>query len=82
MGIFTLIGALKVLENDLVDVEEISGSSAGAIITLFLATGMTVDEILTTSLSIDIQQLMKIRIRSFYNKFGFEKKENSMVKIF
>ena len=71
MGIFTLIGALKVLENDLVDVEEISGSSAGAIITLFLATGMTVDEIVTTSLSIDIQQLMKIRIRSFYNKFGF-----------
>jgi predicted acylesterase/phospholipase RssA len=71
MGIFTLIGALKVLENDLVDVEEISGSSAGAIITLFLATGMTVDEILTTSLSIDIQQLMKIKIRSFYNKFGF-----------
>jgi predicted acylesterase/phospholipase RssA len=71
MGIFTLIGALKVLENELVHVEEISGSSAGAIITLFLAMGMTVDEIITTSLSIDVKQLMKIRIRSFYNKFGF-----------
>jgi predicted acylesterase/phospholipase RssA len=71
MGIYSMIGALKAHESKLVDVQEISGSSAGAIIALFLAIGMSVDEILETSLSIDIPQLMKIRITSFYNKFGF-----------
>jgi len=71
MGIYSLIGALKARESSLVDVKEISGSSAGSIITLFLAVGMSVDEILKISLSLDVSQLMKIRITSFYSKFGF-----------
>lgn len=71
MGLFSLIGALKMRESQLVNVKEISGSSAGAIITLFLAMGMSVDEILTTSLSINIPNFVKIRLGSFFNKFGF-----------
>ena len=71
MGIYSLIGALKARESNLVDVKEISGSSAGSIIALFLAVGMSVDEILKISLSLDVSQLMKIRITSFYSKFGF-----------
>ena len=71
MGIFTLIGSLKKIEDKIVDVEEISGSSAGSIIALFLAMGMSIDEILSLCLSINVQQLMKIRISSIYNKFGF-----------
>jgi len=71
MGIFTLIGSLKALESDLADVKEISGSSAGAILALFLALGMSIDEILDTSLSLDIPSFVKIRIGSFFNKFGF-----------
>ena len=71
MGIYSLIGALKARESSLVDVKEISGSSAGSIIALFLAVGMSVDEILKISLSLDVSQLMKIRITSFYSKFGF-----------
>jgi predicted acylesterase/phospholipase RssA len=71
MGIFSLIGSLKARESSLADVKEISGSSAGAILALFLAVGMSVDEILDTSLSLDIPNFVKIRIGSFFNKFGF-----------
>jgi predicted acylesterase/phospholipase RssA len=71
MGIFALIGALKARETDLVDVKEISGSSAGAILALFLALGMSIDEILDTSLNLHIPTFVKIRIGSFFNKFGF-----------
>ena len=71
MGIFTLIGALKARETALADVKEISGSSAGAILALFLAVGMSVDEVLDKSLSLNIPNFVKIRIGSFFNKFGF-----------
>jgi NTE family protein len=71
MGIFALIGALKARETQLANVQEISGSSAGSILALFLALGMSVDEILDTSLSLNIPNFVKIRIGSFFNKFGF-----------
>ena len=71
MGIYSLIGALKARESSLADVKEISGSSAGAILALFLAVGMSVDEILDVSLSLDIPNFVKIRLGSFFNKFGF-----------
>jgi len=71
MGIYSLIGALKARETELANVQEISGSSAGAILGLFLALGMSVDEILETSLSTNIPSFVKIRIGSFFNKFGF-----------
>jgi predicted acylesterase/phospholipase RssA len=63
MGIFSLIGTLKARETELVDVKEISGSSAGAILALFLSLGMSVDEILETSLSVNIPNFVKIPIR-------------------
>jgi NTE family protein len=71
MGIYSLIGALKARESSLADVAEISGSSAGAILALFLAVGMSIDEILETSLSLNIPNFVKIRLGSFFNKFGF-----------
>ena len=71
MGIYSLIGTLKALEPKLVDVREISGASAGSILALMLALGMSVDEILEVSLSLDISKLVKVRIGSFFNKFGF-----------
>lgn len=71
MGIFSLIGALKARETSLADVKEISGSSAGAILALFLAVGMSMDEIVDVSLSLNIPNFVKIRIGSFFNKFGF-----------
>jgi len=71
MGIFSLIGALKAVESKLIEVEQISGSSAGAILALFIAMGMTIDEILDISLSLDISRFVKIRLSSFFTTFGF-----------
>ena len=71
MGIYSLIGSLKALESKLIDVKEISGSSAGSILALLLAMGMSVDEILEVSLSLNIPDFVKLRIGSFFNKFGF-----------
>jgi NTE family protein len=71
MGIFALIGGLKARETQLVDVQEISGSSAGSILALFLAVGMSVDEILETATSINLSNFFKIKLGSFFTKFGF-----------
>lgn len=71
MGIFSLIGGLKAMESDLAGVEEISGSSAGSILALFLAVGMSVDEILETALSVNINDYFKIKLSSFFTEFGF-----------
>jgi predicted acylesterase/phospholipase RssA len=71
MGIYSLIGALKARESKLVDVKEISGSSAGSILALFLALGMSVDEIFNIALTLNIPEFVKLRIGSFFNKFGF-----------
>jgi predicted acylesterase/phospholipase RssA len=71
MGIYSLIGTLKALEPKLVDVKEISGSSAGSILALLLALGMSVDEILDVALNLNVPEFVKLRIGSFFNKFGF-----------
>jgi NTE family protein len=71
MGIYSMIGTLKSLESKLVDVKEISGSSAGAILALFLALGMSIDEILNVALNLNVPEFVKLRIGSFFNKFGF-----------
>jgi predicted acylesterase/phospholipase RssA len=71
MGIYSLIGTLKALEPKLVDVKEISGASAGSILALFLALGMSVDEILDVALKLNVPEFVKLRIGSFFNKFGF-----------
>ena len=66
-----MIGTLKAHESKLVDVKEISGSSAGSILALFLALGMSVDEIFDIALTLNIPEFVKLRIGSFFNKFGF-----------
>ena len=71
MAIYSLIGNLKSRESQLAGVQEISGSSAGSILTLFLALGMSIDEILDISLNTDISKLVKLRLGSFFTKFGF-----------
>jgi predicted acylesterase/phospholipase RssA len=71
MGIYSMIGTLKALEPKLVDVKEVSGSSAGSILALLLALGMSVDEILDVSLNLNVPEFVKLRIGSFFNKFGF-----------
>jgi predicted acylesterase/phospholipase RssA len=71
MGIYAMIGALKSMEGKMDQVKEISGSSAGSILALFWAVGISIDDIIDASLSIDISNFVKLNIGSFFNKFGF-----------
>jgi predicted acylesterase/phospholipase RssA len=71
MGIYALIGAMKSMEQSLDQVKEISGSSAGSMLALFWAVGMSMDDIVDASLSINISDFVKLNIGSFFNKFGF-----------
>lgn len=71
MGIYAMIGRLKRMNKELRDVQEISGASAGSILALFLALGMSVDKIFKMSLSLDISEFVKLNIGLFFNKFGF-----------
>jgi len=71
MGIYALLGALKARETSLAHVQEIAGSSAGAIIALFIAIGMSIHEISRACLSLNVPDFVKIRIGSFFNTFGF-----------
>jgi predicted acylesterase/phospholipase RssA len=71
MGIYAMMGALKSMEDKMDQVKEISGSSAGSILALFWAIGISIDDIIDASLSIDISNFVKLNIGSFFNKFGF-----------
>ena len=75
MGIYSMIGTLKALEPNLKYVKEISGASAGSILALFLALGMSVDEIFKKSLDVDIPKFVKLSLACFINKFGFVEME-------
>ena len=71
MGYFTLLGYLKSIEDKLEGIEEISGASAGAILSLFLCVGISVDEIIKFSFDFNVPEFVKINLGCFFNKFGF-----------
>ncbi|QIG59888.1 putative patatin [Dishui Lake phycodnavirus 4] len=71
MGYFAFLGFLKSKEKEIQEVEEISGSSAGAILALFLAVGLSIDEIISFSFELDVPEFVKYNIGCFFNKFGF-----------
>jgi NTE family protein len=78
MGIFAMIGLLKQIEPHLSTVEEYSGSSAGAILTLCLALDMSVDEIFRKAIDCDISGLVRLSISNFVKDYGFV--ETSVVR--
>lgn len=70
MGLFAQIGYLKSIERELDSVEEISGSSAGAVLALMLGTGHSIDFIQQVAMSTDISNFVRVSLTSFLNKFG------------
>ena len=68
MGIYAFIGSLTVL--DLNKIEEVSGSSAGSILGLFICMGKTVDEILDFCLHVNLKELTTMNLLSLITKFG------------
>ena len=70
MGFFAFLGAYSRLEEHLTSVKEISGSSAGAILALFLGIGMNSKDILDVALDVNIKELAKYNLKSFVDKYG------------
>lgn len=71
MGIFALVGSLMKYEDELKNIKEISGASAGAIIAVALALGIPLRDVLDRLLSIDFENLTKFKIKSFLSTYGF-----------
>ena len=71
MGYYAFLGFLKSKEKELDEIEEISGSSAGSILALFLSVGLSIDEIIDFSMDLDVPEFVKLNIGCFFNKFGF-----------
>lgn len=50
--------------------ESISGSSAGALLALFISTGKSAQEIYDFSINTDIKELVKYNVKSFLTNYG------------
>lgn len=70
MGYFALLGVYSKIENNLKKLEGISGSSAGALLALFISIGKSAQEIYDLSINTDIKDLVKYNIKSFLDNYG------------
>jgi len=70
MGMFSLIGCITKYENELKNIKEISGSSAGALIAVALALNIQISEILDRLLSVDFENLSKFKLRCLIKTYG------------
>tara|TARA_B100001564_G_scaffold324756_1_gene305816 strand:+ start:24585 stop:25349 length:765 start_codon:yes stop_codon:yes gene_type:complete len=85
MGIFAFMGCLKQHEHKLKNILEISGSSAGALLGLFLALEIPLDDALDKLLKLDIASIMKYNIRTFLRRYGFIERDtiyNALVNMY
>ena len=71
LSFYTLLGYLMRREEQLKEVEEISGSSSGAMIGFLLLSGKSLQEIFDATINIDISELAKVDLKTFINSFGF-----------
>lgn len=70
MGFYAMLGAYSRLEERLTEVTDISGSSAGSLLGLFISLGMKSSDILDASMSVDVPSLSKYNIKSFMSNYG------------
>ena len=70
MGIFTMLGALINIEDDLKNIKEISGSSAGAILGVCLALEIPLYDVLDKFLKVDLEKHTKYNLKSFMKNYG------------
>ncbi len=68
MGVFAYFGALSAIGLD--SIEEVAGSSAGAILGLLVCCGKTLDEIHELLFELDFKELTKLNIVSLVKNFG------------
>lgn len=70
MGMFALVGCLTKYEEDLKNIKEISGSSAGSLIAVALALNISLPDILDRLISADFENLARFKLRNFISTYG------------
>ena len=70
-GIFAYMGYVYKIRDQLKDVEEISGASAGGMLGLLLASGKSIDDIITFLFNLDFKKYYTFSVRNFINYYGF-----------
>lgn len=70
MGFFAMLGVYARWEEQLKNLEAVSGSSAGSIMALFIALGKTSQEILDIAMDINLKELAKYNIKTFLDNYG------------
>lgn len=70
MGIFSMLGSLIQHEDELKNIKEISGASAGAIIGAFIAIGVPFNDIFQRCLDADLEKFTKYRIHTLFRHYG------------
>jgi len=68
---YTMLGYLMKREEVLKEVEEISGSSAGAMLGFLLLSGKSLQEIFDSTINLDTSEMTKVNLKTFINSFGF-----------
>lgn len=83
LGFFGMLGTMQMLaDTKKLDLQEISGASAGALVAFFyLLMDGDVTKILNETVSIDLKSVTKVSIRSFLSKYGFINIDGAKKKI-
>jgi len=70
MGYYAILGAYTRMYDELKNIKSISGSSAGALLALFIALGKNPQEIYDISFNVNIKDFVKYNIKSFLSNYG------------
>ena len=70
MGYFTFLGILSTFDQ-VKEVEEISGASAGAILALFLGLEFSIEKIIDVSFGTNLKDLVQYNIKNILSDYGF-----------
>lgn len=70
MGYYAILGAYTRMYDELKHIKSISGSSAGALLALFVAIGKNPQEIYDISFNLNIKDFVKYNLKSFLYNYG------------
>lgn len=70
MGYFTFLGILSTFDQ-LKEVQEISGASAGAILALFIGLEFSMEKIINISFETNLKDLVQYNIKNIISNYGF-----------
>lgn len=70
MGYFTFLGILSTFDQ-LKEVQEISGASAGAILALFIGLEFSMEKIINLSFETNLKDLVQYNIKNIISNYGF-----------